>query len=90
MTTRALTFNHLGTEVMRISSTGDLGIGARGASAWTSEQIELDHWRVRTEQLAIVGWLNSNHARPDFAERATWTLSGPEYAMFLLRWSGQQ
>ena len=87
MTTSAITFDQLGREVMRVSSSGDLGIGSGSGRIWRSHQVELGYWQVGTGNLEIQQWLNSAGAGRDFDLSATWNLSPELYTMFLLRWS---
>lgn len=81
--TQAWTFNHLGTEVLRIDSSGNVGIGTAPVT-WTSEPDLLDSWRIYTRDLAILTWLDSQGVRR--CEQYCWQVTGELYAMFLLRW----
>ena len=94
---QVITFNQAGIgEVMRISSSGAVGIGTGTQFGvrnriWSAEPAVLDSWRILTQDTEVATWLDQHaHRLSDHSVGwPEWTLSADLYVMFLLRWGDQ-
>ena len=94
---QAMTFNKSGIgEVMRIDSSGNMGIGTSAPGAvfrisprvWSSQPGVLGSWTITTADRDITTWLDQHgHRVSDPAGWPEWSLTQDIYVMFLLRWS---